>query len=235
MNSIPLISVILVTHNAEKCLQACLDSIFRQTYPCIELIIMDGASTDATVSILEANTEKITFWRSEEDQGIYDAMNKALEYVRGEWVYFIGADDELTHEFSSMAHELVDSRTIYYGSVWKDGRKYLGKLSSYHHAKTGINHQAILYPASIFQQYRYDPMYPISADHILNMWCWKDTDYRFEFRDYVIATFNHTGISSLKKDIRFEKRKAQFILENYGVVIWLRFLFKKLKASLFML
>ncbi|WP_420156188.1 glycosyltransferase, partial [Siphonobacter sp.] len=101
MNSIPLVSVILVTHNAEKCLQACLDSIFRQTYPRIEIIIMDGASTDATVSILEANTEKITFWRSEEDQGIYDAMNKALEYVRGEWVYFIGADDELTHEFSS--------------------------------------------------------------------------------------------------------------------------------------
>lgn len=231
MNSMPLVSIILVTYNAEKCLQRCLNSIFQQTYPSLELIVMDGASSDGTISILKANTEKITFWQSEKDGGIYEAMNKALNHIRGEWVYFIGADDELTSDFSKLVEELRHPNTIYYGSVWKEGKRYLGSLSAYHQAKTGINHQAMIYPASVFQKYRFHTDYRISADHILNMWCWKDPQYTFEFRDYIIATFSHTGVSSLQKDPLFEQRKARFILENYGVMIWLRFLFKRLKAS----
>ncbi|WP_234733540.1 glycosyltransferase family 2 protein [Tellurirhabdus bombi] len=227
-----MISIILVTRNAATCLQRCLDSIFQQSYSDLEIIVMDGASTDGTVAILQANSKKIAFWKSEKDRGIYDAMNKALDHVRGQWVYFIGADDELTPEFSKLAEALEDPGAIYYGSVWKNRQKYLGQLSAYHHAKTGINHQAMIYPASVFQKYRFNTAYPISADHILNMWCWKDQDYRFEFRDYVIATFSHTGVSSLHKDQLFEKRKATFILQNYGLAIWLRFLFKRLKATL---
>ncbi|KAA8484636.1 glycosyltransferase involved in cell wall biosynthesis [Arcticibacter tournemirensis] len=232
MSATPLISVILVTYNVEKLLQNCLNSIFRQEYPSLETIVIDGASTDGTIDILKANSSRIKFWKSEKDSGIYDAMNKALDHISGEWVYFIGADDELTPDFSALAYELKDASAIYYGSVLKDGKKYLGQLSPYHHAKTGINHQAMFYPVSVFRKYKFDTTYPISADHILNMWCWKDKDFRFEFRDYIIAIFNHTGVSSLKKDLLFEKRKANLILKNYGVAIWLRFLFKKLKARL---
>jgi glycosyltransferase involved in cell wall biosynthesis len=231
MNRSLLISIILVTRNAEKYLQRCLDSIFQQRYPFIEIIVMDGLSTDGTVGILHENSEKIAFWKSEADTGIYDAMNKALDLVGGSFVYFIGADDQLTPEFSDLVAELNDPQTIYYGSVWKEDQKYLGEVSAYRHAKTGINHQAMIYPASVFEKYRFDVKYKISADHILNMWCWKDPDYRFEFRDYVIAVFNHTGISSLQRDLTFEKEKAALIRANYGIIIWLRFLFKRLKAG----
>jgi len=231
MDRAPLLSIILVTRNAEKCLQKCLDSIFQQRYPRIEIIVMDGLSTDGTVAILKSNSEKIAFWKSEADHGIYDAMNKALDRVKGQWVYFIGADDELTPEFSDLANELKEPQNIYYGSVWKENKKYLGRVSAYMHAKTGINHQAMIYPASVFRKYRFDLTYKISADHILNMWCWKDPGYHFEFQDFVIATFNHTGISSLQKDRLFEQKKAGFILKNYGMIIWLRFLFKRLKAK----
>ncbi len=230
MSRLSLISIILVTRNAEKCLQRCLDSIFQQRYGAIQLIVQDGGSTDGTLAILRANADKIACWVSQEDDGIYDAMNKALTQVQGEWVYFIGADDELTPEFSDLAEQLQDSNTIYYGSVWKEEKKYLGRLSAYQHAKTGINHQAMIYPASVFRKYRYDTQYPISADHILNMWCWKDRSYRFEFHDYTIARFSHTGVSSLQEDRAFEKRKPCFILENYGILIGLRFLFKRLKT-----
>jgi glycosyltransferase involved in cell wall biosynthesis len=221
----------LVTRNAEKCLQKCLDSIFQQRYSAIEIIVMDGLSIDGTVHILRENSDRITFWKSEADGGIYDAMNKALNHVKGQWVYFIGADDELTPEFSDLAAQLIDPKSIYYGSVWKEDKKYLGKVNAYLHAKTGINHQAMIYPASVFTKYRFDLNYKISADHILNMWCWKDPEYRFDFRDYVIATFNHTGVSSLQKDRLFEQKKADFILKNYGMIIWLRFLFKRFKAK----
>ena len=73
MGKEPLISIIIVTFNAAKTLQKALDSIFEQQYPHIEIIIIDGLSTDNTVEILKANNAKITFWKSEKDNGIYDA------------------------------------------------------------------------------------------------------------------------------------------------------------------
>lgn len=232
MRNKPLISIILVTYNAEKFLQRCLDSIYDQSYPNIEIIVADGASTDGTVAILQANADKLAFWKSEKDGGIYDAMNQALDHVQGQWVYFIGADDMLTPAFSALARELHDPHRIYYGSVIKAGRKYLGELSPYKQAKTGINHQAIIYPAGVFSHYRYDTDYTISADHVLNMWCHKDTSYHFAFRDFDIAVFNDTGISSVRKDLLFEKRKSKLIRQHFGARIYLRFLFKRLKERL---
>jgi glycosyltransferase involved in cell wall biosynthesis len=99
----PKVSVIIVTYNAVKTLQAALDTIYSQTYPNIEVVVIDGLSTDGTVEILKANDAKIAFWKSEKDTGVYDAMNKAVTQVTGEWVYFLGADDELLPEFSDAA------------------------------------------------------------------------------------------------------------------------------------
>jgi glycosyltransferase involved in cell wall biosynthesis len=227
--TVPRISIIIVTYNAAADLQNCLDSIYRQKYPFIEIVIMDGGSTDGTLNILEANSSKIAFWKSEKDNGIYDAMNKAVDHINHEWVYFIGADDELLEDFSTMAHELKDPAVIYYGSVYKNGEKYRGYVDAYQHAKTTICHQAAFYPASVFKKYKFDTRFRISADHVFNMWCWKDENYRFEFVDYIIAIFSHEGISSTQKDLVFEKQKAALIKENYGTKIWLRYIFKQFK------
>ncbi|MET7257928.1 glycosyltransferase family 2 protein [Dyadobacter fermentans] len=233
MSNSPLISVILVTYNAERFLQRCLDSVYDQRYPHIEVIVMDGGSTDHTPAVLHKNDSKLAFWKSEKDGGIYEAMNKALDHAKGQWIYFIGADDILTPEFSRMAEELTDAHAIYYGSVLKAGRKYLGEMTPYQQAKTGINHQAIIYPAGVFAVRRYDTRYRISADHVFNMQCHSDKRYDFTFRDFNIAIFNDTGISSLQKDRVFENEKAGLILKHFGTAIFLRFLFKRLKERLF--
>jgi len=92
-NNLPLISVVVAVLNAKETLQHCIDSIISQTYPCKELIIIDGGSTDGTVDILRANDSHITCWKSEPDQGIYQAWNKALQVLRGDYICFLGADD----------------------------------------------------------------------------------------------------------------------------------------------
>ena len=233
MDNSQLISIILVTYNAEKFLQRCLDSIYSQPYPHIEIIVMDGGSTDGTAAVLRRNAGKLAFWKSEKDGGIYEAMNKALDHVQGQWIYFIGADDVLTPAFSQMAEALTDPAAIYYGSVIKAGQKYLGEMAAYKQAKTGINHQAIIYPTRVFHKRRYDTRYRISADHVLNMQCHSDQRYHFSFIDFDIALFNDTGISSLQKDAVFEKEKAGLILKHFGPAICLRFLFKRLKERIF--
>lgn len=81
MNRKPLISVIVAVYNGEKTLQHCIDSVSNQAYPHKELIIIDGGSTDGTVDILRADNDKIAYWESEPDKGIYHAWNKALDHV----------------------------------------------------------------------------------------------------------------------------------------------------------
>ena len=223
------ISIIIVTYNAGGTLQQCLDSIYEQTFTGIELIIIDGKSTDNTIDIIKANSDKIAYWKSEADEGVYDAMNKALDAVNGKWVYFMGADDELLPAFSDMARELVDPNAIYYANVFADGAKRLGKLKDKQLAKVGIYHQAIIYPHTVFKKYRYNTKYKISADFALTMTLYNDKDFKFEYKDYVIANFNHTGISGVNIDVPFQKDKPSLIYKNFGFKIWLSYKWHKLK------
>lgn len=89
------ISVVIATYNCAETLQDCLDSIYAQTYPDIDIVVIDGGSKDATVQVIRSNEEYLGYWISEPDRGIYDAWNKAIIQAKGEWVYFLGADDVL--------------------------------------------------------------------------------------------------------------------------------------------
>jgi glycosyltransferase involved in cell wall biosynthesis len=91
----PLVSIVVATRNAARTLPRCLDSIRAQSFRSFELIVMDGASTDETPAILQASGDVVTAWRSEPDDGVYAAWNKALRLARGEWICFLGADDWL--------------------------------------------------------------------------------------------------------------------------------------------
>jgi len=229
VNRLPVISIVIVTYAAAGTLQNCLNSIYSQKYPALKIIIIDGESSDGTIDIIKANLNKIYYWVSEKDAGIYHAMNKALKKVTGEWVYFLGADDELYDEFSTLAYELKDNLTIYYANVLTKGVKRSGKLSPYQMAKHGLFQQAIIYPIAVFNKYSFNTKYRVVADNVLNMRCWKDKDFSFVYRDYIIAHFNHTGISGSFKDEAFEKDKSKLILKYYGLGLWLRYLVRKLK------
>lgn len=223
------LSIIIVTYNAGATLQQCLDSIYKQVFTDMEIVVIDGKSTDNTAEIIKQNSDKIAYWISEKDEGVYDAMNKALDAVTGKWVYFLGADDELQPAFSDMAKELIDPGIIYYANVFADGAIRLGKLKDKQLAKVGIYHQAMIYPSSVFKKYRYNTKYRISADFALTMTLYSDKDYQFEYKDYVIANFNHTGISGVNIDEPFQKDKPSLIYKNFGFKIWLSYKWHKLK------
>ena len=89
------ISVITVCFNSVQTIEQTLDSVAEQVGVDLEHIIIDGDSTDGTVDILHRAKDSISYWVSEPDGGIYDAMNKGLQRARGEWVLFLNADDYL--------------------------------------------------------------------------------------------------------------------------------------------
>jgi glycosyltransferase involved in cell wall biosynthesis len=90
---VPLVSVITAVFNGRAHISDCIESVLRQDYPSIEHIIIDGGSMDGTVEVLRSYEDRIAFWKSEPDKGVYDAWNKGLCLARGEWIAFLGSDD----------------------------------------------------------------------------------------------------------------------------------------------
>jgi glycosyltransferase involved in cell wall biosynthesis len=91
----PLVTVITAVYNGQPYVAGCLESVLHQDYPNIEHIVLDGGSSDGTVDVLRKYEDRLALWKSEPDHGIYDAWNKGLAEARGEWICFLGADDEL--------------------------------------------------------------------------------------------------------------------------------------------
>jgi len=91
---LPLVTVVTAVLNADRYLEGCVKSVLHQDYPNIEHLVLDGGSTDGTLDLLRRYDDRIAFWKSEPDKGVYDAWNKALAEARGEWICFLGADDE---------------------------------------------------------------------------------------------------------------------------------------------
>ena len=92
------ISIITVVYNADAFLKECIESIIAQTYSDIEYIVVDGGSTDGTISIINQYSRFITHFISEKDEGLYDAINKGIKLATGEVIGILNADDVLAGE-----------------------------------------------------------------------------------------------------------------------------------------
>jgi glycosyltransferase involved in cell wall biosynthesis len=91
----PQISVIVPVLNSRATLRRCLDSVFAQRDANVELIVVDGGSTDGSVEILREYNDRIAFWESKPDGGVYPAFNRGVRQAKGDWLYFLGSDDWL--------------------------------------------------------------------------------------------------------------------------------------------
>ena len=93
----PKFSIITVTYNAEAVLEDTIQSVISQTYHHVEYILVDGASKDGTLSIIDRYRDRITRIVSEPDKGLYDAMNKGIRLATGDYLCFLNAGDSF-HE-----------------------------------------------------------------------------------------------------------------------------------------
>jgi acetyltransferase-like isoleucine patch superfamily enzyme len=121
-----LISVITVTYNAYDTIEETILSVINQTYENIEYIIIDGGSTDNTIQIIKKYENKIAYWISEPDRGIYDAMNKGILKANGKWINFMNSGDTFYNStvisdiFHQNDYEKVD--VIYGDSIEVDSK-----------------------------------------------------------------------------------------------------------------
>lgn len=123
------LSIITINYNNLEGLKKTLDSVFSQTFKEFEYIVIDGGSTDGSKEFIEQNTDKITYWVSEPDKGIYNAMNKGIKVANGEYLLFLNSGDEL-YEYSTIKKSLqfLIKEDIISGDLFiiSDKKKYIG-------------------------------------------------------------------------------------------------------------
>ena len=113
MNKKPLISIITVVYNDKIKLEETILSVIGQTYDNVEFIIIDGSSTDGTINIIKKYEDKIDYWVSEKDSGIFDAMNKGILASKGDYINFMNAGDFFTkNNLVSEVVNILDSEEI---------------------------------------------------------------------------------------------------------------------------
>jgi glycosyltransferase involved in cell wall biosynthesis len=201
------ISIIIVVYNGAATISHAIDSVMAQTYKELELIVVDGGSTDGTIEILQNYSHSNLFWKSEPDKGVYDAMNKGIQKASSEWIYFLGCDDSfynkdvLENIFEERKYENAD---FIYGNVWKSGSKYDGEFDKKKIVEINICHQGIFYRNSIHERIGgYNLNYKIFADWDFNLRCFFNDSVRIQYVDIIISNFAEGGISAGKDDYAF--------------------------------
>lgn len=116
--SLPVISVLTVVYNSQEFIERTINSVLNQSYPNIEHVILDGASKDNTLAIIQSYNDKIAFWKSEKDAGIYDAMNKVQQLASGDYLMFLNSGDEFNdNEVLLKVFSNSLNADVYYGDT----------------------------------------------------------------------------------------------------------------------
>ena len=237
------ISIITPVLNQAQLLEKCIFSVISQVYHNIEYIIIDGGSIDGTLEIIKKYGSKISYFVSEPDEGIYDAINKGIKKATGDWIYILGADDSLTG--NNILSEVFSDKRIENENpdlilcnlfVPNQNRKIIYSLDLESLLKNGISQQAVIYNKNIFEKLGYfDIRYKISADSIFH-WKALHEKYKWLLMDKTICNFSDRGISSsyaFEKDKLFFDEKEKIAFEYFGNLFSMRALVRLLNHDVF--
>ena len=223
---IPFFTIITATRNAAGSLPRLLESLASQTCRDFELIIQDGSSTDDTVAVAEAWRDRLPAFSiaSEPDIGIYDAWNKALPCIGGQWVLFLGADDALadvnvlrrTKErmLTYSPHVLFAAGDLFLcqadGTVVQEFQAQTDEGAAYLPQGITVSHSALFHRCSLFVSFQFDTRFRIAGDYEFLCRAWK-MNAQAERLGFCVTRMALGGISSHPRaafTLRLEYAKA---------------------------
>lgn len=209
------ITVITVCKNAGEYIGVTVQSVIAQTYTNIEYIIIDGASTDNTIDIVEKMGKNFPIiFQSEADEGIYDAMNKGIALATGDYIHFLNAGDTFAAKdvLCKVAKE-IEKKTadIYYGNIiyrYPNGKSRIRTYGSicgkkiYYCTGDCINHQAIFASSKCLKSIPFDCSYKICGDRDWMMRMHK-MNALFQSMSLVICNYslNENSVSLSNEDL----------------------------------
>jgi Glycosyl transferase family 2 len=189
----PLISVITVVFNGEQNLEQTIQSVINQNHPNFEYIIIDGGSRDGTLDIIQKYADRIDYWHSAKDMGLYDAMNQGIALAAGQWLNFMNCGDFFYSHQSLSGIPLDPSVDFYYSDTILYDKMGTIDLRICSKERKDVIHQSMVYQKSLHANYQYLVHDKLSiSDYFFfrkndrKNWCKLDT---------AIAIYNTEGIS----------------------------------------
>lgn len=225
----PKISIITVCYNSESTIRETIESVLSQSYNNIEYIIIDGNSKDSTTDIIKSYSNGISYWISEQDKGIYDAMNKGIAVSTGDYIYFIGSDDVLYNDevISNVASSIGNNRdSIFYGDVIfnPENIRYDGAFSKVKLAFKNICHQSMFFPGMLLRNNRYDLRYTAYSDWYTNI-LFMGNNIKFVHINQIIAIFKSGG-TSFSGDEAFDNERGKIVYAHLGLLPYIYYLLR---------
>lgn len=219
------LSIITINYNNRDGLRKTIESVVNQTWQEFEYIIIDGGSTDDSVDVIKEYADRIDYWVSEPDKGIYDAMNKGIDQAKGEYCLFMNSADTI-YETTTLegVYPQLDGTDIVSGNLICDKKLSKSPISVdmymlYVHT---LPHQATFIKRKLFDIYPYDTKYKIVSDSKFWIQTLVFGNAGYKHIDYIIADFDVYGISSTNEPLRVTEKQQVLaellpprVLSNY--------------------
>ena len=233
----PLVSIITVVYNGEKYLEQTIQSVINQSYKNIEYLIIDGGSTDGTLDIIKKYENNISYWISEPDRGLYDAMNKGIKLAKGELIGMINSDDwyeEDAVETMVKAYLNNPQKTIFHADRYDIDEEGNRKIRKFNHSVFKFKYYGMTYnhPSMFITPKEYNL-------HLYNIHLRSLSDYQFvleallrdkntlHYINKAIVNYRLDGISaqlpkikSLKEGFTARKNAGLSLPENIFSVLF---------------
>ena len=244
------ISVITVVYNDKRHIRQTMESYFSQNWQDKEYIVIDGGSTDGTAEIIKEYSDRLAYWCSEPDNGIYDAMNKGIKHATGDWINILNSGDFYTTKSSLEnainyigSKDLATADIIYGNSVERNGGSDIFQESSndIRGMEKGpiFRHGSCLIRTEVQRSHLFDTSltnkYGFALDWLMLHKLYKE-DKKFVKADTIIETYLTEGVSNnLKKGLEYNKliTKGRPLSASDKIQIRKALLINKLKQSVF--
>jgi glycosyltransferase involved in cell wall biosynthesis len=211
LESIQSVSIITVSFNAHETLEKTILSVINQNCDDFEFIIIDGGSTDGTVDIIKKYQDRISFWVSEPDKGIFDAMNKGLAKANGNWILFLNSGDLLLEGVLNRLIERIDNNySIIYGNIriWHNGdyKVRIPKSVNRLHYTMPFCHQAVIVKNGLLRKSSFNIKYMLSGDYEFFL---RNLNENFLYIPLTLVEYDLFGLSS---KMAFDMMKEYFTI-----------------------
>ena len=209
------LSIITVNYNDAEGLERTIKSVMSQSFKDFEFIIIDGGSTDGSVDVIKKYEDKIDYWVSERDGGIYPGMNKGLRQAKGEYVNFMnGGDCYHSPDVLDVIFSLNSDADIITGTHSENGIRNVGKngvtmLDLY---KWAIDHQASFIRREVALRHPYDEKYRIVSDWKFFIEALVFDNCSFYYTDTIVVDVDMKGISNTNFEL--DKREREAVLKE---------------------
>lgn len=211
-------SIITVCLNAEDTIKQTVDSVLSQTYTNYELIIKDGESSDKTLEMIP-HSDVIRVY-SQKDKSLYDAMNQAIDFSKGDYLIFMNAgdtffDNEVLEKVSDFIGE--NREDIYFGDYYRNGVavEQPSALSAFTLFRNPLNHQSMFFRRGIqLDQNWYDLKYQILADYDFTVRAFANGK-RFMHMPIIVDNYEGNGISESQHGQTLNRNETALIRKKY--------------------